>query len=89
MMLPNETRDLKKKSKRLVWFILGICLFDAFIAFLFFRYVPGISQVLVGFIIICITGLLYLPFTLICAKIDKKKAEKIKNAGKKDPFSHN
>ena len=81
--------NLKKKSKRLIWFILGVGLLDVFIAFLFFRYVPSMHQVLVGFIIICITALLYLPFALICAKIDKKKAEKIKNAGKKDPFAHN
>lgn len=86
-MQQNEKRDLKLKSKRLLWFILGIFIFDAFICFLFFKY-TSMSKVLAGFIIIVMTSLLYLLFCLICDKIDKKKREKLEKSGKKDPFSH-
>ena len=87
MLLPKEGRDLRKSAKRLGWFLLGVFLFDVFIAFLFFTYTQ-INQVLCGFIIICITAVLYLLFLLICAKIDKKKKEKLESSGKKDPFTH-
>ena len=88
MLRPEDSRDLMKSYKRLAWFILCIVLFDAFIAYLLYRYTK-ISGVLCGFIIICITTLVYLLFLAICAKIDKKKKEKLEKSGKKDPFSHN
>ena len=43
--------------------------------------------VLNGFIIICITAVLYLLFLVICAKIDKKKKEKLEANKNKDPFT--
>ena len=86
-MQQNEKRDLKIKSKRLLWFILGIFIFDAFICFLLFKYTK-INEVLAGFIVIVFTALLYLLFLFLCDKIDKKKKEKLENSGKKDPFSH-
>ena len=88
MLLPKEGRDLRKTSKRLMWFLLGVFILDAFICFLFFKYTQ-MNKVLAGFIIICTTGVLYLLFLFICAKIDKKKKEKLEKSGKKDPFSHN
>lgn len=84
---PGETRDLKRSYKRLLWFILGVLLVDAFIAFLIFRANPRFNPVLCGFIIICITSVLYLIYLWICAKIDKKKKEKLEKSGKTDPFS--
>lgn len=87
-MQQNERRDLKVKGKRLLWFILGIFIVDAFICFLLFKF-ANISEVLAGFIIIVFTGLMYLLFLLLCDKIDKKKKEKLEKTGKKDPFSHN
>lgn len=86
-MQQNEKRDLKIKSKRLLWFILGIFIVDAFICFLLFKYTT-ISQVLAGFIIIVFTAIIYLLFLFLCDKIDKKKKEKLEKSGKKDPFSH-
>ena len=86
MLKPEDSRDLKKSYKRLAWFLVCILLFDAFIAYLLYRY-TAISDVLCGFIIICITTLVYLLFLAICAKIDKKKKEKLEKAGKKDPFT--
>lgn len=86
-MQQNEKRDLKVKSKRLLWFILGVFIVDAFICFLLFRY-TSIDDVLAGFIVIVFTALLYLLFLFLCDRIDKKKKEKLENAGKKDPFSH-
>ena len=88
MLMPKESRDLKKTYKRLLWFLLCVFVFDAFICFLFFKYTK-LNQVLAGFIVICITGILYLLFSLLCAKIDKKKKEKLEKSGKTDPFSHN
>ncbi len=86
MLLPDQRRDLRKSYKRILWFILGIFLFDAFICYLFFRY-TNMHPVLNGFIIICITAVLYLLFLVICAKIDKKKKEKMEANKNKDPFT--
>lgn len=86
-MQQDEKRDLKVKSKRLLWFILGIFIVDAFICFLLFKY-TNLSEVLAGFIIIVFTALIYLLFLFLCDKIDKKKKEKLEKSGKKDPFSH-
>lgn len=86
-MQQNERRDLKVKSKRLLWFILGVFVLDVFICFLLFKFTK-MSEVLAGFIVIVWTALLYLLFLVICDKIDKKKKEKLEKSGKKDPFSH-
>lgn len=86
MMLPKESRDLKKTYKRLVWFLVGVFIFDVFIAFLLFKY-TNINQVLCGFIIIVISGILYLLFLAICAKIDKRRKQKLEEKGEKDPFT--
>lgn len=88
MLLPKEKRDLKITYKRLMWFLIGVFVLDAFICFLFLTY-TSLNKILCGFIIICITSVLYLLFLFICAKIDKKKKEKLEKSGKKDPFSHN
>ena len=87
MLDPKESRNLKKTSKRLLIFLLIVFVFDVFICFLFFRY-TSMSPVLCGFIIICITTVLYLLFSLICAKIDKKKKEKLEKNKNKDPFTN-
>ena len=83
---PKEKRDLKKSYKRLAIFLLIAFIFDSFIAFLFFSY-TNMHEALCGFIIIVITAILYLLFLFICAKIDKKKAERLARDNKKDPFS--
>ncbi|MBQ8444046.1 MAG: hypothetical protein IJX25_01655 [Clostridia bacterium] len=85
---PNEARDLKKSYKRLGWFLLGVLLIDAFIAFLLYSY-TSIGDFLCGFIIVVITGVLYLIYLWICAKTDKKKKEKLEKSGKRDPFTRN
>ena len=85
---PEQKRDLKKTNKRLIIFLLVAFFIDAFIAFLIYNYIPKIHPVLCGFIIIVITAILYLLFFLICAKIDKRREERIKNSGKQDPFTH-
>ncbi len=86
MLMPKERRDLRKTYKRLGIFLLIVFLLDVFICFLFLKF-TDMSTVLCGFIIICITAVLYLLFLLICAKIDKKKKQRLENSGKKDPFS--
>lgn len=88
MLLPKEKRDLRKTYKRLLWFLLGVFIFDAFICYLFFRYTT-MHPALSGFIIIVITAILYLIFLWICAKIDKRKKTKMEASDKKDPFKHN
>lgn len=86
-LLPNESRDLRKKYKRLIWFLLAVFIFDVFICFLFFEY-TSMNKVLAGFIVICITAILYLLFSLICAKIDKKKQKRLEENKNKDPFTN-
>lgn len=85
-MKPEESRDLRKNSKRLMWFLLCIFLFDAVIVFTLINY-AGLSPVLSGFIIIVITAVVYLCFWLICAKIDKKNKIKHEKESYKDPFT--
>ncbi len=87
MLLPNESRDLRKKYKRLLWFLPCVFVFDVFVCFLFFEY-TSINKILAGFIVICITAVLYLLFSLICAKIDKKKKGKLEQNKNKDPFTN-
>lgn len=88
MLTPKDSRDIKKTGKRLMWFLLAVFIFDAFICFLLIKYAdmhPAVN----GLIIICITGLLYLLFLGICAKIDKNRQERLDKSGKKDPWSKN
>lgn len=84
MLMPKESRNLKRNLKRLGLFLLVMFLIDVFICFLLIKY-TSLSGVVCGIIVILITSVLYLLFLLICAKLDKKKEEKLKN--KKDPFS--
>lgn len=88
MLHPKESRDLKKTYKRLCVFLVIAFVIDAFLAFVLFKYAK-ISEVVCGVIIIVWTALFYLLFLLICAKIDKRKKQRIEKEGKKDPFSHN
>lgn len=85
---PTERRDLRKSYKRIGWFILGIFLIDAFIAFLIYRANPEFNGVLCGVIIISITTVLYLVYIWVLNKLEKRKKEKLEKSGKKDPFSY-
>jgi Kef-type K+ transport system membrane component KefB len=87
MLRPTESRDLRKAMSRLGWFLLGVLLIDSFIAFLLYKYVPTIHPVLCGFIIIVFTTILYICYSLIFAKVDKKRKEKLEKSGQKDPFT--
>ncbi len=83
---PEEKRDLKKSNKRLVIFLLITFFLDGFIAFLFFKYTK-IHTALCVFIILVITTIFYLLFLWICGKIDKRRAKRLEESGKKDPFT--
>ena len=90
LLSPKESRDLKKTYKRIAIFLVGVFLFDAFICFILYSYTGLIDYpVVVGIIIIGITTILYLLFSIICAKIDKKREDKKQKSTQKDPFSHN
>ena len=85
---PTERRNLRNSYKRLGWFILGIFLIDAFVAFLIYRADPNFSGFLCGLIIVCLTTALYLLYLWILKKKDAKKKDKLEKSGKKDPFSY-
>lgn len=87
MLAPKEEKNLRKSYKKFFIFLGIAFIFDAFICFLLFYYTK-ISPVLAGVIIITITFVLYLLFSLICARIEKRKEEKLEKLKKKDPFSH-
>ena len=87
MLAPKEEKNLRKTYKKFFIFLGIAFIFDAFICFLLLSYTQ-ISSVLAGFIIIVITFILYLLFSLVCARIEKRKAEKLEKSKKKDPFSH-
>ncbi|MBO5395197.1 MAG: hypothetical protein J6A28_04810 [Clostridia bacterium] len=88
ILKPNESRDLKKSYKRILWFLLGVLLIDAFIAFILYRY-TAISDFLCGLVVVLFTTIAYLIYLWICGKIDKRKKEKLEKSGEKDPFSRN
>lgn len=85
-MRPEDSRDLRKNYKRLMWFLVSIFLIDALIVFTLINY-ANLSPVLSGFIIIVFTSIVYLCFYVICDKIDKKKKIKQEKEKYKDPFT--
>lgn len=85
---PTERRDLRNSYKRIGWFILGVFLIDAFIAFLIYRADPNFSGFLCGLIIVSITTIFYLIYLWVLKKLDARKKQKIEKSGKKDPFSY-
>jgi len=87
MLAPKEEKNLRKTYKKFFIFLGIAFVFDAFICFLLLSYTK-ISTVLAGLIIIIITFVLYLLFSLVCVRIEKRKAEKLEKSKKKDPFSH-
>ena len=90
LLSPKAGRDLKRTYKRIAIFLVGVFLIDAFICFILYSYTGLIDYpVVCGIIIVAITTILYLLFSLLCAKIDKKREEKREKSTKRDPFSHN
>ena len=81
----NNKKEFKKNLKRMAWF-LGIY----FVFALFFSallQIAGVPQWLNMIIIIIVAGVCYLLFWLICAKIQKKRAEMEQEKTKEfDPF---
>ena len=88
LLKPTESRDLRKSYKRIALFLVLVLFIDAFLAFVLYSY-TNIGDFLCGLIVVVFTALLYLIYLWICAKIDKRKKEKLENSGKKDPFSRN
>ena len=85
MLVPKESRNLKKQFKRTLWFLVGIfvfCLVESYLLIL-----AGVSAVWNGVIIISTAAVFYLIFLCICAKIDKRKKKEEVETKTKDPFS--
>lgn len=80
----KETPQTRIVGKRLLIFFAIFFLPAIFITYFLFVWLN--NAVLVGFILILIMGILFLLFWLLCDKIGKKKAEKMKDSNKKDPF---
>lgn len=85
-MPENGKRQMKKQLKRTMWFI-GIYFVIALVISALLIVYTSIPQWLNMLVIVVLAGALYLPFLLICARIDKKKEEKDKASPKDDPFS--
>ena len=83
-MNPKQSRDLRKNYKRLMIFLISFFVFALIVCYLLMR--TGISPILNGFIIIVLACIFYLLFLFICAKIDKRKEERMKDEETKDPF---
>ena len=83
---PQENKHLHRNYKRMMWFVCVFFVFALVICYLLQR--AGLNPVLNGFIIICLAGVFYLLFWLICARIDKKREEKRKQDDNRDPFTH-
>ncbi len=87
MLTPQESKNLRKSYKRLVIFLPCVFLLDAFICFVLLAYAK-LTPIVCSIIIIAITSVLYLLFSLLCAKIEERKKKKLEKSGKKDPFSN-
>lgn len=85
MLAPKESRNLKKTTKRLGWFL--VCVFVLCLVESYLLVLAGISPVVNGIIVIITAALLYLVFLVICAKIDKKREREGAESPSKDPFS--
>ena len=83
---PQANKQLHRKYKRMMWFVCIFFVFGVVISYLL--VLAGVHPVLNGFIIICLAGVFYLLFLLICAKIDKKREEKRDKESDRDPFTH-
>ena len=85
--MKSEKREFNKKMKRAGIFIAGYFVVALLISTLLILY-TDIPQWLNGMVIVISAGVFYLIFLWVCAKIDKKKEEKVKGSLKKnDPFS--
>lgn len=83
---PQSNKDLHMKYKRMMIFVCVFFVFALVIAYLLMR--AGVGPVVNGLIIICLAGVFYLLFLLICAKIDKKRKARREEDKNRDPFQH-
>lgn len=86
-MRAKDSRDLKRKYKRLLIFLAIIFVVELVLCYLLMM--AGLSNVLCGVIIVLSASIFYLLFLWICAKIDKKRAERLEKEATKDPFTKN
>lgn len=86
-MRAKDSRDLKRKYKRLLIFLAIIFVVELVLCYLLMM--AGLSNVLCGVIIVLTASIFYLLFLWICAKIDKKRAERLEKEATKDPFTKN
>ena len=86
-MRAKDSRDLKIKYKRMLIFLAIIFVVELVLCYLLMM--AGLSNVLCGVIIVLSASIFYLLFLWICAKIDKKRAERLEKEATKDPFTKN
>lgn len=86
-MRAKDSRDLKRKYKRMLIFLAIIFVVELVLCYLLMM--AGLSNVLCGVIIVLTASIFYLLFLWICAKIDKKRAERLEKEATKDPFTKN
>lgn len=86
-MRAKDSRDLKRKYKRMLIFLAIIFVVELVLCYLLMM--AGLSNVLCGVIIVLSASIFYLLFLWICAKIDKKRAERLEKEATKDPFTKN
>lgn len=84
--MQSKKGELKRKTKRMAWFIGGYFIFALFFAALL--QIAGVPQWLNIIIIVLTAGVFYLLYVLVCGKLDKRKEEKDKERTKEfDPFA--
>jgi len=83
-MKTSEKQELKKKLKRLGLFMLIMVVPSLFLAVILMYY-ANLSPAVNVVVLVVVMLVLYCFYLALCTKIDKKKAERMKN--KKDPFS--
>ena len=86
-MRAKDSRDLKRKYKRMLIFLAIIFVVELVLCYCLMM--AGLSNVLCGVIIVLSASIFYLLFLFICAKIDKKRAERLEKEATKDPFTKN
>ena len=84
-MKVSERMILKNRLKKLGIFCLIV--FLPILVLSVVLYSAGVSQVVNIIVLVVVLFALFFLFMLICSVIDKKSEKKLKESGKKDPFS--
>lgn len=84
-MKVSERMVLKDRLKKLGIFCLIVFIPVLVLSVVMMSY--GVSEAVNIIVTVVVLFVLFFPYLYICALLDKKKEKRLKESGKKDPFS--